>query len=260
MRLVLLVLFLVCISCSTENPPSDGGGGQVVPGTSPPFWGTIFIDPDIITEEDPTTYVSTEPAGRGIRTMYDRRVSDWVEENAYLFNVTFEGGKVVESQVNPEFSEERALALTIEYAQVIGRIPLALLADVETLWIHDGEELWGGGNNNLLIHDLQGEVYAKDGIMEEVFVHEAAHTSLDAYHANAEGWLTAQQQDPTFISTYAKDNPEREDIAESYLTFLAIELQSDRISEGLHDTILAAIPHRLEYFRSQNFNHFPMGN
>ena len=41
---------------------------------NPPFEGTIFIDPDIIKEDDPTTFVSLSYAGTGIREMYDRRL------------------------------------------------------------------------------------------------------------------------------------------------------------------------------------------
>ena len=65
---------------------------------------------------------------------------------------------------------------------------------------------FGGGNNNLLIHTGQGAQYEASGILEETFVHEAAHTSLDAVHASSAGWIAAQQADPNFISTYARDN------------------------------------------------------
>jgi hypothetical protein len=47
-----------------------------------------------------------------------------------------------------------------------------------------------------LIHVGQGEIYLRDGILEETFVHEAAHTSLDAYHASAPGWLAARRSHP----------------------------------------------------------------
>ena len=73
---------------------------------SPPFGGTIFLDPDIITPEDPTAFLKLEAAGRGIRTMFDRRVNDWISVNAYLFNATFDDGLSTEVQVNPEFGLE----------------------------------------------------------------------------------------------------------------------------------------------------------
>jgi hypothetical protein len=107
---------------------------------------------------------------------------------------------------------------------------------------------FGGGNNNILIHVGQADLYAADGILEETLVHEASHTSLDAGHASAAGWRSAQLADPTFISTYARDNPTREDIAESFLLWLAVRHRPARIGAQLQSTILATIPNRLVYF------------
>ena len=87
---------------------------------SPPFWGTIFLDPDIITESDPTTYQKLTDAGLGERTMYDRR-SGWVYLNAFLFNASFSDGADIEIQVNPEFGDgDAARAEALKYAPAIG--------------------------------------------------------------------------------------------------------------------------------------------
>ena len=191
---------------------------------TPPFDGTIFLDPDIITESDPTTYQKLTDADRGERNMYDRR-SGWVYLNAFLFNASFSDGADVEIQVNPEFGDaDMARAEALKYAPVIGRLPKCLRKDVETVWIHMGNNPFGGGNDNLLIHTGQAEQYSADGILEETLVHEAAHTSLDAAHANASEWLAAQDADGEFISTYARDNPYREDVAESFLPYYRIPL------------------------------------
>jgi hypothetical protein len=39
----------------------------------PPFRGTIFVNRNIITPEDPTAFKSLTAAGRGQRSMFDRR-------------------------------------------------------------------------------------------------------------------------------------------------------------------------------------------
>ena len=143
-------------------------------------------------------------------------------------------------------------------ALVIGRLPTVLRADVQTVWIHQGTEPFGGGNNNLLIHTGQADLYAADGILEETFVHEASHTSLDATHAAAPGWLAAQTADGEFISTYAHDYPNGEDIAESFLPYLAVRYRSDRISQSLFDTISQTIPNRIDYFDDQSFDMYPI--
>jgi hypothetical protein len=226
---------------------------------APPFSGTIFIDPDIITASDPTTFTNMTYAGQGMRTMFDRRVNAFITLNAYLFNARFDDGLTAEIQVNPEFGNTNAAGIEAnKYAIVIGRLPTISRSRVQTVWIHQGVQPFGGGNNNLLIHIGQADLYAADGILEETLVHESGHTSLDPLHASAPGWLAAQTADPEFISTYARDNPAREDIAESYLPWLAVRHRPHRISTTLSNTIAVTIPNRLAYFDSQNFAMYPI--
>jgi len=252
--LACLLLLVVGVAACGEDAEPVG-----LVSRPPPFGGTIFIDPDIITSSDPTTYESLSAAGQGSRTMFDRRVSGWITVDAYLFNASYDDGLTVEVQVNPEFGgAAAALAEAEKYAEVIGRLPTALRADVETVWIHRGTEPFGGGNNNLLIHVGQADLYEADGILEETFVHEAAHTSLDAAHASAPGWLAAQAADARFISTYAQDFPSREDIAESFVPYLAVRYRSDRISTSLANTILATMPNRIAYLDGQSFDMYPI--
>ena len=225
----------------------------------PPFGGTIFIDPNIITEADPTAFVEIEATGRGTRTMYDRRVNDWIQNRAYLFEASYDDGLTIEMQVNAEFGSESAAHEQAEkYAIIFGRLPTLLRLDVETSWIHRGVNPFGGGNRNLLIHTGQSDLYVRDGILEETLVHEASHTSLDADHANSAGWRAAQEADDEFISTYARDFPRREDIAESFLTYLAVRHLADRIPESLAKEIREAIPNRIAYFDSLELDLYPL--
>ena len=80
-----------------------------VAADEPPFSGTIFLDRDIITAADPTTFRSATYTGRGMRTMYDRRVEDWVTVEAYLFRASFSDGPSVEVQVTPSSGARRPL-------------------------------------------------------------------------------------------------------------------------------------------------------
>ena len=181
--------------------------------------------------------------------MFDRRVNNRIHLNAFLFDASYSDGLSIEVQVNPEFGDQAAArAEAVKYAAVIGRLPTCLRAEVRTVWIHKGTRPFGGGNNNLLIHTGQADRYAASGILEETLVHEATHTSLDRTHAAAPGWLAAQAADGEFISTYALNHPGREDIAESFLPYLAVRHRSDRISPSLANTIAQTIPNRIAYF------------
>lgn len=263
---VLVLAFLVAsiglAACGGGGSSNGGDGGEDNEESAectPPFSGTIFIDPDIITSSDPTAFVRLSYNGQGSRTMFDRRVNDLINSNPYLFPAEYDDGLSIEIQVNPEYGSFQTAQVQAEkFADVIGRLPTELRKDVETVWIHKGDEDFGGGNNNLLIHTGRSERYENEGILEETFVHEASHTSLDSYHATAPEWITAQEADCTFISDYARDHPKREDIAESYLPYLAIRYRSDRISQTLKVRIENAIPSRIKYFDNQNFNMHPI--
>lgn len=257
-RSLLLLLFLATapIAVAQVGPP-----GAASVSADPPFGGTIFLDPDIITPADPTAFESLTYAGRGVRSMYDRRLNAFASFNAYLYSARYTDfpGRTVEIQVNPEMgSEPAARAWAEQYAPVIGRIPTAFRIRLETVWIHLGNQPFGGGNRNLLIHTAQGASYISSGILEETFVHEASHTSLDEFHAAAPGWISAQQADGEFISTYARDNPTREDVAESALPWLAVTYRSDRISTQLAETIRRTMPNRIAYFTAAGLNMYPI--
>jgi len=164
----------------------------------------------------------------------------------------------MEVQVNPEFDATQALEEAGKYLPVIGQLPFTLRKDVETVWIHRGKNGFGGGNRNLLIHTGLGEAYISQGILAEAFFHEASHTSLDAYHARNEDWIAAQKKDLDFISEYARQNPKREDIAESFLLYFALRYRPDRIDGKLRETIANTMPNRIAYFDSLQYDWHPV--
>ena len=228
----------------------------------PPFRGTIFINPNIVIASDPSVFKSISYKGIGSRTMFDRRKSSgWVTLKPFLFDAKFEDESIIEMQVNPEFKDNSTAEIEArKYAWLIGQLPAVLRKDIQTSWIHKGIKPFGGGNNNILIHTGQTKEYERDGILEETLIHEATHTSLDSYHVKTRAWYDAQSSDNNFISIYARDNPLREDIAESFLTYLAAIHRSDRIPSNLRSKILRAIPNRIKYFDSQNFDLYPLVN
>ena len=100
-------------------------------------------------------------------------------------------------------------------------------------------------------------IASDESILEETFIHEAAHTSLDGIYSNDLDWKNAQKIDCQFISTYALENPNREDIAESYLSYFAVRYASRRISKKMINIIHNTIPERIKYFDKQEQNIYP---
>jgi hypothetical protein len=72
------------------------------------------------------------------------------------------------------------------------------------------------------------------------------------------GWLAAQSADGMYISSYSRDFPSREDITESFVTYLAVRHRSDRIYQALAEAILEEIPNRIVYLDSQSFDTHPI--
>ena len=239
---------------SVNNIPLD----KTIAPPAPSRAGTIFLNRNIMTADDPSTYVSLNPNGQATRTMFDRRTNSFNQETARLFNATYSDGFNIEIQVNPEFTQAEALVEAEKYGTEIGRLPKVLKRDVQTLWIHRGEELFGGGNNNILIHtETTANVYEPRGNLHETLIHEACHTSLDSYIKDDPEWLYAQTADGTFISEYARDNPNREDIAETFVLYIAYRFRPEVLSETLKTFIEEAMSYRMDYFDKQNLDLAP---
>ena len=179
----------------------------------------------------------------------------------HLFDVRYDDGPELEFLVNPEFGDaDSARAEVDAYAPAIGRLPAVLLSGLDRVVIHAGDELFGGFRGRVLIHTGQGKRRIADGFLEEVLFHEAAHASLDSVHADAAEWRAAQRADGVFISDYAREHPGREDIAESFLVYLAVRHDpTHRLTAEDCWAILSAIPGRLAYFDDQGFDFSPYG-
>jgi hypothetical protein len=230
---------------------------------APPFDGTVWIGPDIITPASPSDLLGMEPAGtegRASRTTYDRR-SGWVTQDAYLFVARFTGSKPAEIIVNPEFGSQDAAATQARFfARILGQLPRSCRTQVDALWIHSGNESLGGGNRSILIHSdfANGD----PAFIEEALLHECAHTSLDyAWQGTVDRakWDDQVARDLGFISTYAADNPTREDVAESFVPYLAWKLgAASGYTAAQLDAISRQIPHRLSYLDSLALNLAPL--
>ena len=220
----------------------------------PPFGGTVWITPDILGPSDPTSFRSVTYAGRGMEEFWNGE--RWVTIDVYRFNVRYAGGQL-EFQVHPDFGSREAARSEVDtYAPALGRLPAALLSGIREVEVHSLGAGAQGGPGIIHIDASDAEELIPSGYLEEVLFHESGHASLDR-HRDSAGWRTAQQADGVFISTYARDNPDWEDVPESILPYFAVRYRPDRLSEADRSAILTAIPNRLVYFDEQGFNMSP---
>ena len=106
---------------------------------------------------------------------------------------------------------------------------------------------WGGGG--IITMCVGIGVYAQErGDLEELFLHEGAHVTLDSYILHTKVWRCAQDADQDFISDYAKEFPGREDVSESIIAWHAWYYSRHRVDPDIIEKISATIPARLEVF------------
>lgn len=226
-----------------------------------PFRSTSWVSPSILGP-DSTRLQSVIYTGRGVRTVFDRRFDNWIRTRAFLFDAHI-AEHVVEFRVNAEFGEVEAARTEVDrFAAAVGRLPAAFLSNVASVAINGGEGAWGGGVDTeqagmMLIHKHSAWDAIRRGFLEEIFLHEAAHASLDEPHARADGWRAAQAADGVFISDYARNNPVREDIAETGIMYFAVRYRPERLTREQRWIILTSIPNRLAYLEEQELDMWP---
>ena len=172
---------------------------------------------------------------------------------AWLFDARCDGGaNNFEIRVHDDFTEADAASAAEKYGKDVGRLPKVLRAGIgkatgiRILGIHKGSQSWfvSRWSGNIRIYtERRSSTYH-----EEILVHEAAHVSLDPKVLSDPKWLAAQKADGAYISNYAKNYPQREDVAESFLAYLAARYLPSRISKSWETTILQTIPNRIAYF------------
>jgi len=219
-------------------------------GESPPYSGTCWsISRDTITPEDPTSYTDIKATGeRRYLHLFDRNHDGWQWVNAYLFIASYTDQRDIEFRIHPDIGETNGLKHSKWLAEMFGRIFLPFRECVHMFDILPGDHGAGaGGMNGMVMFHLDYALRYKGGSLEEVAMHEAAHACLDNHMSTPE-WKDAMKKDGRFISTYARDYPNREDVSESSTSWFAVRKRKNRQPDDLVKTTEATIPNRLDYF------------
>ena len=227
------------------------------------FEDNLYTDGDIITKKDPTTFQNLVFIEEKNIKFWDRRkatTSGWDESNfkVFIFKATFEKGQDVAIRVNAEFkTKDKAEKQALKYGKIVGQLPNFLRKNLKTITVHKGNYDWGGGNKDILMH-----IDKNYGVCEEeVMIHESGHTSLDwnwGGSVKSSKWKKAAKADNKFISRYAKEFTEREDVAETINWWIAVRCKPGTISESNYKKILDGIPNRLKYLDEQNYDTYPL--
>lgn len=221
--------------------------------------------PHGILESDVSVPRTVSYLGRKERTVFDRRVDKMITIDAYVFKVTWPNGETSEGIINPEFgSRYNARAALNIFLPAVGRLPYCLRKRIAEIKVHKGDQAFGGGDNGLLFYSERDRIGQPE--FDEIVVHEAAH-DLGQQIGDTQAWKNAQAADKVqdtsgragFVSVYARENPTREDVSESFLAWLLLRKQGERLTFDERTYIESTIPNRLKYLDNWNCNTYPVG-
>ena len=148
------------------------------------------------------------------------RFKQWVRVDAYLFDVHYDAGRWSIRFIPDSGDLDSVQEFVDGFAETLGRMPRALLSDLREVELMDGVDYAGGNGDQRIIHwgrDAEDPWVERDGWLEELLFHEGVHAVLDRKYLSSPGWIAAREADGAFISDYARDYPDREDLAETLL-------------------------------------------
>ena len=210
---------------------------------------------NVINENDPTTYKDLKFITKQNKVTWDKRYgNDAYEATFFIFKAKFHDSHDIQIFVNSEFkTHEKIAEVALKFSKMIGQIPLFLRKKVKWIIVHgpwkDKSKCtckwYAYRDNGIFLHT---EMVRKNE-QEETLIHESAHVSIDSYFYGSKNqsiWINAQKKDNASISKYAEKNPNREDVAESIVAWVASRCKKARISKSAYKEINNTIPNRLK--------------
>ena len=211
-------------------------------------WSSI---PNLIHKKDPSNFKKLRNLG------VKRKVIYWNEKeyDAFVFRGVYEKSHNIEFRVHTKF-KTKARREAIKYAKMAGQIPNFLRRYMRVITIFEDPKAggWYARANEIIVMAQ----HFQNTCAEEVLMHEAAHNTLDYWRSSGQirksKWQKAAKADEFYISNYAKEFPNREDIAETIVPWIAVRCKSERIKKADYKKITEGIPNRLKVLDESYLN------
>lgn len=242
-------------------------------GNNENFDNTVYL-PGIETAINynlPTVFSKLTYKGIESRSnIFDKRVGNYINVDAFIYKVDFSSidhSLDIEVNASEVRDEEVARRYSTFVAQAIGRMPKVLIKNdlLQKIFIHGA-----ANNNNITYYAINNQyvvVYSDNfdrnyygGTYEEMLFHELTHIYIDNFFVYGNSkynkqWVEAKNADNFYISGYASNNPNTEDISETFLLYFAITYCREHIKqytpcfiENLDEYAIKKIPNRIKLF------------
>lgn len=213
-------------------------------------------DLDFILADDPgVCWTITEGAG-GRTEMYDPRRDTLFVAGALHFDVTF-SDQQIRIHVHPGVGDPQRRAR--QAAASVARLPSQMRNALRYVNILDGDgAAWEEGLGGFFtLYDVLMERRLAEHDLDETVFHESAHVALDPLLSGDPDWQSSQMADGDFVTQYAAERPDKEDIAESALFAWTLLHHPGRLPLEVEAAVREIIPNRLEYLHNMLNGYVP---
>ncbi len=207
---------------------------------------------DFIKSDDPGVFSCINYEGRVRAEMPDPRRDELFADGVFSYSAWYEDGTSVGIWVHPGVgSQEDARKLALQAADPVGKLPTIMRSKLDHVVIHKGS-LPAFSEDKGRFFVLYSENMAtrlRYQYLEETIFHLSVHATLDHPMSDSAAWKKAQLADAGFVTGYARDRPDEEDMAESALFAWALLFHPGRLPGSVEDRVRKIMPNRLAFFR-----------
>jgi len=221
---------------------------------SPLFRNSVVsTDIDFITSDDISEFIELKFIERSKREMPDKRSDILFDNEAFVFEAVYSDAKIG-VWLHSDFKD---LQIAEGYARKltgpIGKLPQTMRKGLKHVVVHDGDETASGEHlgNFFVVYSKNMDTRISNNDLEETVFHESVHATMDYGCEEADsGWNQARVKDNSFITDYAADKPEKEDLAESALFAYTMIKNPGRLAPNIESWIRTNIPNRFSFFET----------
>jgi hypothetical protein len=208
---------------------------------------------EFIRTDDNSVFCCLTYEGTNRAEMPDKRNDELFVNGAFIYLARYEDGSSVELWAHPDLGSPSLAKKHVEpVANAIGKLPSFMRSKLNHVVIHRGDESAFGESEGhffvLYSDNIQTRIDNHD--LEETVFHESVHATLDSKYRRSSAWRNAQRDDNAFITQYAANNPNKEDMAESALFAWAALVHPGRLPHQVETQVRQLIPNRLAFFKS----------
>ena len=227
--------------------PCHAAAGPVFPNS------VVSNDLDFIRSDDSDVFTCIRYEGRVRAEMPDKRSDELFAAGVFSHSAQFEDGTSVGIWVHPDVgSQDTAHRLALQVADPLGKLPTVMRKQLDHVIVHEGDETAFAEDEGrfFVLYSENMATRLRNHDLEETVFHEAVHATLDHPMLTSAAWSKAQRADGDFVTTYAMDNPDKEDMAESALFAWTLLIHPGRLPKAVEERVRTVMPSRLAFFRT----------